>query len=175
MTFDRHLYSPTMSDISKYFKSKKTNSIENSFILQCQQEEEEETKPPNEWENEKMLLERKIETLQIEKREVLKKYENLKTKHMQLLQLLFKLEKKNQDLEASVICERNTVHEFEQTGNSRPHDITTPSNTDSLVELVNRFLYVKHISISSMVILFRYFPYFHRTTFAMKTMRKNFS
>lgn len=88
------------ADISSFFSSKKSDAIQKAFIREyekCNEIEEEADK--SSWAFEKNRLENEIKTLRHEKNETITKYEKLKKKHVELLQTLFSLEKKNQDLE----------------------------------------------------------------------------
>lgn len=91
-----------MSDIQKYFKSKSITAIEKSFLKQCEKKTESSDFDHNkedDWAKEKITYENKIVALEHEKKKISLKYEQLKAKHVQLLQLLMQLEKKNQTLE----------------------------------------------------------------------------
>lgn len=94
-----------MSGIQKFFKTKNPTSIETAFLRQCKENESVEHEIAAT--NEKKILENKIELLEIENRDLKKKYDGLKSKHVGLLQVLFKLEQKNQDLERKTQCEKS--------------------------------------------------------------------
>lgn len=101
-----------MSDIQKYFKSKNITAIEKSFLKQCEKNTESSDLDDNKddvWAKEKIAYENKITALEHEKKSISLKYENLKTKHVQLLQLLMQLEKKNQTLESRQVTETTPI------------------------------------------------------------------
>lgn len=88
--------------MEKYFKSIKKNPIEEEFLRQCEQTEQSEQRANEtqiDWANEKSKLENTIAQLKVEKDNYKNKYDHLKAKHIQLLQVLLKIEEKNQNLE----------------------------------------------------------------------------
>lgn len=88
-----------MSGLEKYFKSTKSNPIQDEFIRQCAEIKKEVNEPKNEDIEQKLKLQSVIDSLKIENREIKQKYERLKAKHVQLLQVLLTQEQKVQNLE----------------------------------------------------------------------------
>lgn len=88
-----------MSSLEKYFKSKKSNPIQDEFIRQLEQNKKESDGPENVHIKEKLKFESKINSLESENRDIKQKYDRLKAKHVQLLQLLLTQEQKIQSLE----------------------------------------------------------------------------
>lgn len=89
-----------MSNLHAFFKPKKTNAIEEAFLKQCELVEKEkiESNAQSKCDEQIIILENVIKTLKTEKEDIHSKYENLKKKHTQLLQVLLKLEVKNEEL-----------------------------------------------------------------------------
>lgn len=112
-----------MSGIDKYFKSKKTNPIQEEFIRQCEQQKKESDEPQIEWIKEKSKLQSTINSLESENRDIKQKYERLKAKHVTLLQMLLTKEQKIQNLE-------------NRGGSLMENTVKTKSKIDVLVELV---------------------------------------
>lgn len=88
-----------MSGLEKYFKSKKSNPIQEEFIRQYEQQQKETQEPEEEWMKEKSKLHSTINSLESENRSIKQKYERLKAKHVELLQMLLTKELKIQSLE----------------------------------------------------------------------------
>lgn len=94
--------------INSIFKVKKNDPIEEAFLRQCEELQNDddkcvplEDKIDNQkiWAKEKSCLEDEIKVLKHDNGNLKRKYENLKVKHMELLKVLLKLEKKNQNQE----------------------------------------------------------------------------
>lgn len=121
-----------MSTIQKFFKAKNPNSIEIAFLRQSKEDENAERQIEST--DEKKILEDKIEVLEIEIRDLKKKYDGLKSKHVSLLQVLLRLEEKNQELQAKIKSEENAnkAHEFEDDRTSK-----SEQSSDFLTHLVN--------------------------------------
>lgn len=124
-----------MSGIQKFFKTKNPNSIQMAFLRQT--EEKENVKLQNECTDEQQLLKNKIEILEIENRDLKKKYDNLKSKHVNLLQVLLKLEEKNQLLEMKTKSKGNSdnTHPFNDNESSK-----SERSSDFFANLVFTFL-----------------------------------
>lgn len=143
-----------MPQIDKYFKGKKSNSIETAFLRQC--EEKENIPRQNECTDETNILKNKIEILEIENQDIKKKYENLKSKHISLLQVLLKLEEKNQDLEMKIKSEAkpNETHLFEDDKSSR-----LEQSSDFSTHLVNVHFSLNIFDSISLVLIFSLISY----------------
>lgn len=89
-----------MAEITKYFKEKKVSSIEKAFLRQTTDQEEKNIAVN--WEKEKNILEDSLKVFETENREIKLKYDQLKKKHVKLLQVLQELNEKNFKLEAKV-------------------------------------------------------------------------
>lgn len=142
-----------MSGLDKYFKSKKSNPIEEEFIRQLEQTKKDSNGPDDERDKEKQKFESTINSLENENRDIKQKYERLKAKHVQLLQVLLSQEQKIQTLEAR--CANSNENE---------NKLKTYSNCDLLAELVIFYFATvtifTHYSYSDVMEI----PYFCRTT-----------
>lgn len=125
-----------MSGINKYFK-KTPNSIEQAFLRQSKSNEN--TEPPSTWTNEKKILEDKIGILQTENQDMRQKYDKLKSKHVKLLQVLFEMEKKHQNLEMNKF-QGNTHEKRPSDANKSPtteYDFDVPTHLVSIYFSLN--------------------------------------
>lgn len=136
-------------------KPKTIGAIQKAFLLQTNRLEESTPKvsidvqkePPLNWLKEKNILEDKIKALQNEKQHIQTKYDKLKTKHVGLLQTLFSLEEKNQNLESILSGMKTKRIESGIESNSEGLEATSsPScEIDQLNDLVNILQYLKEI------------------------------
>lgn len=124
-TFSILILVSIMSGLNKYFKSTKSNPIEEEFIRQLEQAKKDSNGPDDERDKEKQKFESTINSLENENRDIRQKYERLKAKHVQLLQVLLSQEQKIQTLEAR--CANL---------NENKNTLKTYSNCDLLAELV---------------------------------------
>lgn len=89
-----------MAEITKYFEEKKISSIEKAFLRQTSDQEEKNLAVN--WTKEKNILEDALKVSETENREIKLKYDQLKRKHVKLLQVLQELNEKNFKLEAKL-------------------------------------------------------------------------
>lgn len=87
-------------------------AIEKSFLEQCEEKTKNVELNHNRvdvWAKERVAYENKIIALETEKKSISSKYEQLKAKHVKLLQVLMQLETKNQKLEMHPATETISV------------------------------------------------------------------
>lgn len=93
--------------INSIFSVKKSHPIEQAFLRQCEEVqkecfENEQCVAEQTWAKEKSSLEQRVMVLEFENDKFKSKYEKIKAKHIELLQTLLTLEKKNQNLEIEI-------------------------------------------------------------------------
>lgn len=105
-----------MSTINQYFKTKKFNAIQQSFLRQCNKttectelQTELDCNTDDAWAEQKSVYENKIIALETDKKNISHKYDQLKAKYVQLLQVLLQLEAKNQKLELLQATEKTST------------------------------------------------------------------
>lgn len=129
--------------INQLFK-KKVNAIEETFLQELERERESNQNKQSEIEKENessWLLEKSsmsdvITGLTNENKEIKLKYEKLKTKHIELLQTLFNLEKKNQDMAINMQALKEKLQSVEGVFESNAKSIAeTQSHKTTFFEI----------------------------------------